>query len=289
MKDFIIPYYQKAKEILLKANSENADLEELEISINRVVDDLSAKLYRLLSPDNDEFEGDDAVYGLFTKYKRLLNDYKWIERDYESQLAKEMDWGFDKDYNYRPCPYHKDEFPDIQKKIAAYIRQRVTTSEDEFSQPLLTGKAKKKLPHAHIKFIIDTVMSRSQILTAYVNEYVNDDTDWSWNWVADCIRLIQYVFEKGAELTYFVANNKSTEKLSFDITEAFTYFQLSVPEELQWKIDEVVDKLDFVAGDIISFIERNKYNQCSKDTWFLPIMSGIALYGMYYTLENYTD
>ena len=289
MKEFIIPYYQKAKEILLKATSENADLEELDRENDRIIDDFYAELDHHITPDNYDFEGEDAVKGLFTKFKCLLEDYKWIERDHESQLAKKLDWGFDKDYNYRPCPYRIDEFPDIQKKSAAYIRQRVTTSEDEDTQPLLTGKVKKQLTSAHIKFIIDTVMSRSQILTDYVNEYVNDDTEWSWNWEADCIRLIQYVFEKGAELTYFVANNKSIKNLSFDITEAFTYFQLSVPEELQWKIDEVVDELDFVAPDIISFIEKNKYNQCDKDTWFLPIMSCIAISGMYYTLENYPD
>ena len=287
MKDFIIPYYQKAKEILLKATSENADLEELERSIKNVVDDLSAELYRLLSPNNYEFEGNDAVYGLSTKFKRLLEDYKYIERDYESQLAKKLEWGFDKDYE--PCPYSKDEFPGIQKKIAAYIRQRVTTSEDEDTQPLLTGKVKKPLTPAHIDFIINTVMSRSQELTDYVTKYANDDIEWSWNWKSDCIRLIQYVFEKGAELTYFVANKKSTENLSFDIREAFTYFQLSVPEKLQWIIDEVVDILDQVANDTIFYIEKNKFNQCGKDTWFLPIMSGIALYGMYYTLENYTN
>lgn len=285
MKDFIIPYYQKAKDILLKANLENADLEELDRENDRIIGDFYAELDRHKTLDN--FEGEGAVKGLLTKFKRLKDDYKWIERDYESQLAKKMDWGFDKDY--RPCPYSKDEFPDIQKKIAAYICQRITISEDEDSQPLLTGKANKQLSSTHIKFIIDIVMSRSQELTNYVKKYANDDIEWSWNWKSDCIRLIQYVFEKGAELTYIVANNKSTENLSFDIREAFTYFQLAVPEKFQWIIDEVVDILDQVANDTIFYIEKNKFNQCGKDTWFLPIMSGIALYGMYYTLENYTD
>ena len=45
--------------------------------------------------------------------------------------------------------------------------------------------------------------------------------DGSWNWVTDCPFIVQYVFEKAAELTYKVAKGENSDGLEYDIREAF--------------------------------------------------------------------
>jgi hypothetical protein len=97
---------------------------------------------------------------------------------------------------------------------------------------------------------------------------------------------VQYVFEKAAELTYKVAKGENCDELGYDIREAFSYFQLSVPEAFQMKLDSVVDKLDGIVLDITSFIEKNDYHLCNKLTWFYPMIYNAALNGMFYTLEQ---
>ena len=99
--------------------------------------------------------------------------------------------------------------------------------------------------------------------------------------------VIQEVFEKAAELTYAIIHGDNIETLSYDIKDAFSYFQLSVPTQFQMRLDGVVGKLDDVVLDIISFINKKDYDLCNKETWLRPILFNLALDGMLYTLENY--
>ena len=148
--------------------------------------------------------------------------------------------------------------------------------------PLLTGVAKMQLPQEKMKYIIENLTRMSHSLTDYVDYY----DDGSWNWVTDCPFIVQYVFEKSAELTYKVAKGENSDGLEYDIREAFSYFQLSVPDSFQMKIDSVVDIIDNIVLDITEFIEKNDYHLCDKETWFRPILFNIALEGMLYTLEQ---
>ena len=179
-------------------------------------------------------------------------------------------------------PYSQDEFPDIQKAITMFISQRVKKTEDEDDKPLISGKPRTQLSQDQISFIVNNLIKISQSFTDYVDYY----DDGSWHGLYDCQFIIQYIFEKSVELTYAVAKGLSTDSLSYNIKEAFTYFKISVSDNLQELIDGNYSKLEDIIIDTASFIDRNNYNLCDKETWFRPIIFNFGLEGMLYTLEQ---
>ena len=281
MKDFLKPYYQRIKDILVEASTEDVDLEELTFEVDRLKDEFYNELEKRSTSTEFVFEGEDAVKGLFKKYDRLFGEESiFVKRDPESRLAIKLDLGFGN--NNPPCPYSEKDFPDIQKKIINYILKRVETPEDEDSKPLRKGVAQSQLPQEQMEYIVGNMTCISNSLTEYVVNYNHND----WNWLIDCRFIVQYVFEKTAELTYKVSKGETTDGLEYDIREAFTYFQLSVPDSFQMKLDSVVDKLDNIVLDITNFIEKKNYHLCNEETWFRPMVFNAALNSMLYTLEQ---
>lgn len=281
MKDFLKPYYQRIKDLLIETSTENADLDELAFEVDKLKDEFYNELESRSTSTEFVFEGEDAVKGLIKKYERLFGEESnYVNRDPESRLAIKLDLVFG---NFNPpCPYSEEDFPDIQKKIINHILKRVKTADDENSKPLLKGVAQSELSREQMNYIVDKITRISHTLTDYVDNY----DDGSWNWQIDCRFIAQYVFEKAAELTYKVAMGETPDEPEYDIREAFSYFQLSVPDNFQMKLDSEVDKLHSIVLDITDFIEKNDYHLCNKLTWFYPMIFDIALNGMFYTLEQ---
>ena len=281
MKDFIIKYYDRMRDYLLEANAEDTDIESIAFEVDRLKEEYYNETDEYMASSDSEYEEQNAVWGLFKKFDRLHGrDSYFVVRDPESLLAKKMDLGFGI-YN-PPCPYSEEDYPKIQKKIINYMIKRAKTPEDENSEPLLKGDAQSQLSQEQMDNIIDYINRISDFLTDYVDYHDHDD----WNWLIDCRFIVQYVFEKAAELTYKVAKGEDSDGLECDIREAFTYFQLSVPDTFQMKLNSVVDKLDGIVLDITSFINKNDYHLCNKLAWFRPIIFNTALNGMFYTLEQ---
>jgi hypothetical protein len=280
MKDFVIKYYGRMRDYLLEANAEDVDIESIAFEVERLKEEYSNETDENIALTDSEYEEQNAVWGLFKKFDRLHGeDSNFVVRDPESLLAKKIDLGFGV-YN-PPCPYSEKDFPAIQKKIINHMLKRVEAPEDEASKPLLKGIA-QQLSQEKMKYIIDNATRISRSLTDYVDNYNHGD----WNWLIDCRFIVQYVFEKVAELTYKVSKGDTTDGLEYDIREAFTYFQLSVPDPFRMKLDSVVDKLDNIVLDITSFIEKKDYHLCNVETWFYPMVFNAALNGMLYTLEQ---
>lgn len=281
MKDFLKPYYQRIKDLLIEASTENADLDELAFEVDKLKDEFYNELESRSTSTEFVFEGEDAVKGLIKKYERLFGEESnYVNRDPESLLAKKLDLGLGT--YVPPCPFSEEDFPKIQKIIINHIIKRAKTAEDENSKPLLKEVAQSELSREQMNYIVDKITRISHTLTDYVDNY----DDGSWNWQIDCRFIAQYVFEKAAELTYKVAMGETPDEPEYDIREAFSYFQLSVPDNFQMKLDSEVDKLDCIVLDITDFIEKNDYHLCNKLTWFYPMIFDIALNGMFYTLEQ---
>lgn len=282
MKELLKPYYHKAKDLLLKADSDDMDLEEIRFEIDRLQQEFYDVTEKHHNPDEYKIEGEDAVCGLFEKFERLYGEDSQIHnnRDSESGLSINIDMGFE---GFQSQYLETEEDPSsIQKEITTFISQRVKTSEDEFEKPLLTGIVKTQITQGQVNSLVNNLTELSHSFTEYVDFYDKG----SWNWKRDCIFIAQYVFEKAAELTYKVVFDKRSEEWSYDIIDSFSYFQIDVSEDLQEKIDGEVCKLQVILIDIMSFVERNDYNKLDKDTWFRPIIFNIGLEGMLFTLEN---
>ena len=269
------------RDFLLKANSEEADVESIAFEVDCLKEDYYNEIDKDWITTDAEYEEQNAVRGLFRKFDRLYgDDSHFIARNEISLLAMKLDLGFGI-YN-PPCPFSEEDFPGIQKKITTFISQRVKTPEYEDSTPLLTGVSHMQLSQEQMENIIENLIRISHSMTDYVEYY----DDGSWNWLVDCRLIMQYVFEKAAELTYKVAKGEASDGLEYDIRGAFSYFQVSVTDKFQMKLDSVVDKLESIVMDTASFIDTNKFYLCDKETWFRPIVFNIALDGMLYTLEQ---
>ena len=281
MKDFVIKYYGRMRDYLLEANTEDADVGSIAFEVDRLKEEFYNETDEDVFSTDSEYEEQNAVWGLFKKFDRLHgNDSNFVVRDPESLLAKKLDLGLGT--YVPPCPFSEEDFPKIQKIIINHIIKRSKTAEDENSKPLLKGVAQSELSREQMNYIVDKITRISHTLTDYVDNY----DDGSWNWQVDCRFIVQYVFEKAAELTYKVAKGEDTDGIGYDIREAFSYFQLSVPEAFQMKLDSEVDKLDSIVLDTTDFIEKNNYHLCNKLTWFYPMVYDVALNGMFYTLEQ---
>lgn len=279
MKDFIKPYYSKMKEYLQKGCSNDTDLEELGFEVNKLREQFYHELDKRTSSDEYEFEGEHAVSGLFMKYDRFYGEHsRYIGRDPISLLAIKLT----DDFGSIPCPYSQDGFSEIQNAITTFITQRVAKIEDKGENPFITGKPQTQLSQEQISFIVDILIQISHSITDYVEYYDNGN----WYGLYDCLFIIPYVFEKSAELTYTVAKGLSTDYLSYDIREAFSYFKTTTSDDIQEIIDSDFEKLENIIIDTTSFIERSNYNLCDKETWFRPIVFNFGLVGMRYILEH---
>ena len=284
MKEFVIKYYRLIKDYLLQANLQDSDIDLLDFEIDRLKEDYYDEISKeMASADFEqfEFEDQDPVDGLFKKYDRLYGILTHhVERDIESHLAIKFDESYGNDVS--SCPYSKDVFPEIQRTITNYISKRVKIPEDEDSTPLLTGVAQTHLSEEQITNIVNHLTHISHNVT----DYVDNHDDGTWEWLEDLKFFVQYFFEKAAEYTYQVAKGGASDDIQFDIGDAFSYFQLSVPEEFQMIIDGVVGKLEIIIMDIMQFIKQNDYHLCDKETWFLPVIYNMAYEGMQYALEQ---
>jgi hypothetical protein len=282
MKELLKPYYLKAKDLLLKADSDDVDLDEIRFEVERLQQEFYDVTEKHLNPNEYKHEGEDAVCGLFEKFERHYGEDSQMHnnRDVESCLSIYLDWGFE---GSQPQNIDIEEDSNsIQKKITTFISQRVKTPEDEFQKPILTGIVKTQITSDQMKLLVNNLTELSHSF----NENVDFYDKGNWNWKRDFVFIAQYVFEKAAELTYKVVFDKRADEWRYDITDSFTYFQIAVTEDLQEKIDGEVCKLQDILIDIMSFVERNDYNKLDKDTWFRPIIFNIGLEGMLFTLEN---
>lgn len=285
MRGFIAKYYNKMKDVLQRENSNEIDIEELTSEVDEIIEQFYDEIEknRNFTTDEYEFDGEGAVKGLFTKFRCLKGVITNSDnRNTESELAEyiNLEWGIS--YQTPPCPYSEESFLGIQKKIIDFIKDCVREAVDEYSRPLISGSIKQQMSQKQYELITNNFIALSHSFGDYVEFYDKGN----WNWQLDLEFIVLYVFDKAVELTYNVVKGNSTDELHYDIREAFSLYHLAVSEVLQEKIDGEIDKLHNIAIDIHSFIEKNNYHLCNKETWFRPVVFTIAVNGMRYVMEQ---
>ena len=285
MRDFIVKYYNKMKDVLQRENLTKIDIDELTFEVDEIMEQFYDEIEKNTNyaTEEFEFEGEEAVKGLFTKFNRLKGVLTNSDnRNFESMLAEyiDLEWGIP--YQTPPCPYSEESFSGIQKKIIDFIKDRVRKAEDEYSRPLISGVARRQMSPKQYDFITNNLIALSHSFEDYVEFYDNGN----WHWQLDLEFMVLYVFDKAVELTYNVVKGKPTDGLHYDIRESFSLYHLAVSEVLQEKIDGEIDILNNIAIDIHSFIEKNNYHLCNKETWFRPVVFTIAVNGVRYVMEQ---
>ena len=100
MKELLKPYYLKAKDLLLKADSDDMDLDEIRFEVERLQQEFYDVTEKHLNPNEYKHEGEDAVCGLFEIFERHYGEDSQMHnnRDVESCLSIYLDWCFQKYY-----------------------------------------------------------------------------------------------------------------------------------------------------------------------------------------------
>ena len=97
----------------MKGNNEEYD-QELDSDVQRLEKDFHNEIDKRTTTTEYEFEGVDAVEGLFEKFERFYGERAFfVNRDPESRLAIKMDLGVG--YYTPPCPYQENDVPEIQR------------------------------------------------------------------------------------------------------------------------------------------------------------------------------
>lgn len=283
MNGLMKKYYDEIKELLLQGNSSNLGDEELEMKAHFLERNYDRDLDNLMATTKQiEIDGEAAICGLFTKFRRLFGEPAQINRTPGSPLSSYP--GGEYETIELQCPYSEEEIPDIQKQIIGYINDQARTIHegDTYCEPLLSGLQQKEISTDKLLVIASNLKTISHAMVEYINQNVNS----SWNWRYDCEFLAQYIFEKAIELTYYITKGSPIENLSYDVDEAFSYFQTNIPNKLQEKVDSVVGELQELVTNTTWFIKENKYNRCDKEAWLSPFLFEIGTIGIWFTLEQ---
>lgn len=268
---------------LLK-NRDEMDLDQLRYEAESLCRIYDAKSERLMNEGVFDWNGDKEFTGLNTKFERLYGECKAYDRDPRSLLAQKIDiigLGF----NDEIIKVEGEVLVAIQRTITLFIadRARKDTLEDdcEFAKILIKNKPVMQIEENKVMRIASYLQDITNSFTEYIRYYRQE----GWSWSVDLIFLSQYIFEHIIEATYKISYDDS-ESLSFDIKDAFSYYEPDVPDSLKTASNEATPLLEDILYDIISFVETKGYERLDYESWFRPILYNIGILGMKYTLEQ---
>lgn len=94
MKDFIIKYYGRMRDYLLKANSEEEDVEGIAFEVEGLKEEYYNKTGENMASTDSEYKEQNAVWGLFRKFDRLYGENSnFVERDAKKSIGNENRFG----------------------------------------------------------------------------------------------------------------------------------------------------------------------------------------------------
>lgn len=283
MKPVIEKHIATVKKILYQG--EEMDIDELAFLVQQEEHDFEVDLERLLVPGELKLEGEQIVFGLLTKLKRIYPvEPQIFERDIESLLAVNPDI-LGMGPQEEPCRYDSEDYPEIIQAISSFLDERSQKAEHEYDEPLLHNiidPVSSMIIKDNASKITKYLEGLSQDFINYIDSYRTD----FWNWQVDLLVLSQYVFEKAVELTISLSSGEWIDYEDFDIREAFTYYELRIPVQLQNSINANVSALESIIDDVSNFIDNRGYHTCPLDVWFRALLCKVGLLGVQFALEN---
>lgn len=132
----------------------------------------------------------------------------------------------------------------------------------------------------------EQVLALSQETEGIIKEFVNayeQYTDLEFERYESGI-LFQYVFDKVVEVTYKTIMGLDVDT-QFALNEPFEYHEPDLPEYIQLKLTNNVDKISLLCCKIIDFIDDNSYRTERISDWLFPLLLVVAYVGIEYAQE----
>lgn len=174
---------------------------------------------------------------------------------------------------------------DIAKDIITYVVRKANVSLNESGNNecgFLTGHRINSLSEEELRTFsvnLQTIlMQYAKAMAPHASSF--DDHDWGM--------MFQYVFNRSFEISYKIIIGKEVDTL-FNVTEAFDYYELDVPEYIQLKVTNVVNKIALVFLDSWNYIKDKEYKKDDVSTWLFPLLLGASTIAMNFALEMDMD
>ena len=100
----------------------------------------------------------------------------------------------------------------------------------------------------------------------------------------ECGTLFQYVFDKVVEDTYKKITGEEIDT-QFNIREAFEYHEPDLPEYIQLKLTNVVEKLAIISTEILQYLGKNGLKTTDLSTWMAPYFMVAATIAIQFAQE----
>ena len=150
---------------------------------------------------------------------------------------------------------------------------------------LLTGKRVNEVDAGDLKEFSRTINYIVSKISKQVEEIYNKGTIEISK--SDTSPMFQYVFDKTFESFYLTITGGDISKVIFDISDAINneYYEISVPDNLQLKINKVVPRIVLLARNTYQFMRENGYMEQPISKWLYIYLNFAASLAMHFVIE----
>lgn len=169
--------------------------------------------------------------------------------------------------------------------IMTYVSNLAYGLTDDKECHLLTGKRVNEVDAEDLKEFSRTINYLVLNISKQVEEiYSNGKNAIS---KSDASPLFQYVFDKTFESFYLTITGGDTSKIVFDISDAINneYYEISVPDNLQLKINKVVPRIVLLARNTYQFMQDNGHMGQPVSKWLYIYLNFAASLAMHFVIE----
>lgn len=101
----------------------------------------------------------------------------------------------------------------------------------------------------------------------------------------NCHRLFQYFFDRSAEVMYKMIVGKEEIDTTFDVREAWGYYELDIPEYLQVKITHIVGRLGVIFSSVYDYMKGKGYLSEPIAEWLPALLFSASALASRFMLE----
>ena len=169
--------------------------------------------------------------------------------------------------------------------IMTYVNNLAYGLTENKECQLLTGKRINEVDAKELKEFSRIINYLVLNISKRVEEmYVNGKNAIS---KSDASPMFQYVFDKTIESFYLTITGGDTSKLVFDIGDVINneYYEISVPDNLQQKINKVVPRIVLLARNTYQFMQDNDYMGQPISKWLYIYLNFAESLAMQFVIE----
>lgn len=173
------------------------------------------------------------------------------------------------------------EKQDVIKDVITYAVKKSVFSAENADCFILRGTIINEVSKEQTLFYCQRTQ---EIIFALAEQIKNIPTEGVLP-VSECGVIFQYIFDRCVEIAYKLITDSDEINTNFNITEAFNYYELDIPEYLQLKVTNIVPRLANIFGNIYHYMSRKDNLSQDVAMWMSAIMMSAATLAFKFAME----